>query len=171
MRNAIWLIGFRAAGKTTVGRLLAKDLGWRFLDLDEELEKRIGCSILELVEKKGETFFRAREADLLKEIVAMPEDGLVVATGGGFVDYEPSFELVAKSSWPKAWLDPPAELLWERLVHFPNRRKIGSLSNFSRLAAMLKKRRPAYEKIATFRTESRDISDCLAQLKIAINEP
>ena len=51
------------------------------------------------------------------------------------------------------------------------RRKIGDLSDFAALQALCRKRRPFYEKIATFRTESRDISDCLAQLKIAINEP
>lgn len=165
MSQALWLIGFRAAGKTTVGRLLADRLGWRFLDLDSELESRAGCTILELVDREGLAEFRARERDLILEVCGRETACLVIATGGGFVDEPASFAAVAESGWPAAWLDPPAERLWERLSVAPDRQKIGHLTDFSAMEMLLKKRRPFYEKIATYRLETQDISECLASLQ------
>lgn len=79
----LYLIGYRASGKSTVGRLLASRLRWPFLDMDRELEQRIGRSIRELVEDEGWEGFRSRERRLVEEISR--RRGLVVATGGGVV--------------------------------------------------------------------------------------
>ena len=89
----------------------------------------------------------------------------VIATGGGFVEREASRKIVVDSPWPKLWLDPPERLLWERLEKDQERRKIGDLGDFAALQALCRKRRPFYEKIATFRSESQDISDCLALIR------
>lgn len=95
----MWLIGFRAAGKTTLGRALAAELGSSFLDLDEELERREGRTILELVAAEGEAAFRDREEALLREVGA--REGVVVATGGGCVEREATRDFLATHAWPK----------------------------------------------------------------------
>ncbi len=82
----ILLMGYRATGKTTCGRLLASSLGWDFIDMDEELKKRMGKEISEIVREKGWDYFRAKERLLLKEILFDSDNKrLVVSTGGGVV--------------------------------------------------------------------------------------
>ena len=83
MCKSIFLIGYRATGKTSVGRRLAKELNFRFLDLDRELEHRQGRTIAELVAAQGWPHFRGLERELLVEVSGQP--GLVVSTGGGAI--------------------------------------------------------------------------------------
>ncbi len=77
----VFLVGFMCSGKTTMGKLLAKRLGWEFVDVDEEIERREGMSIPEIFERKGEAYFRDLEMRVLKEI--SEREGIVVSTGGG----------------------------------------------------------------------------------------
>jgi shikimate kinase len=77
----IFLVGFMATGKTTVGRILAARLGWRLVDLDEVIVREAGQSVPRIFESEGEAGFRAREARALDEI--RRERKIVVATGGG----------------------------------------------------------------------------------------
>jgi shikimate kinase len=81
----IFLIGYRACGKTLVGRMLAANLGWEFLDMDAEISRRAGMSIRAMVARHGWEYFRSRERELLLELSRAPAPGLVVATGGGAV--------------------------------------------------------------------------------------
>ena len=102
----ILLIGYRATGKTTCGKLLAQRLGWRFLDMDEVLKKRLGGEIDEVVREKGWDTFRAEEKRLLKEIVTSSGYAdYVVATGGGVVLHQEAMEAMPPhilSIWLKA---------------------------------------------------------------------
>lgn len=82
-RPQIALIGFMGSGKTTVGALLALELGYTFLDLDHALAERAGMSIPEIFAREGEAGFRRRERSLLLELGDQP--GRVLATGGGIV--------------------------------------------------------------------------------------
>ena len=82
MKNIV-LIGFMGTGKSCVGQLLARKLGWRFIDLDEQVELAIGMSIAEYFEQFGEAAFRDQESAAV-EAVAL-QNRLVVATGGGVV--------------------------------------------------------------------------------------
>ncbi len=77
----MFLIGFMCSGKTTVGRILAERLGWEFLDVDAEIEKREGMSIPEIFEKKGEPYFRDLELRVLRELSGRRR--VVISTGGG----------------------------------------------------------------------------------------
>ena len=79
----IFLVGVMGAGKTTVGRLLAKKLGRRFVDSDHEIEARCGVRIPTIFEMEGEEGFRKREAQVIDELTQ--EKNLVLATGGGAV--------------------------------------------------------------------------------------
>ncbi len=76
------LVGFMAAGKTTVGEALARRLGWRFVDVDRVVEQRAGTPIPELFAGAGEAAFRELEAKAAR--AALAEDEVVVATGGGW---------------------------------------------------------------------------------------
>ncbi len=77
----IVLVGFMGAGKSTVGPLVAEALGWRFLDLDQELARGAGVSIPELFRTRGEAEFRAQELRLAREAGGL--EGYVLAAGGG----------------------------------------------------------------------------------------
>jgi shikimate kinase len=75
------LVGFMASGKTSVGRRVARRLGYRFLDTDHFIESELGCTIAELFERKGEAHFRALEARLARRLSALTNT--VISTGGG----------------------------------------------------------------------------------------
>ena len=77
----IFLIGFMGCGKSSLGKRLARRLNYRFVDLDEEIERQTGRSIAEIFSRDGENYFRQLEANILRQIEwSMPT---VVATGGG----------------------------------------------------------------------------------------
>jgi shikimate kinase len=77
------LVGLPGAGKTSAGRLVADRLARPFLDFDEELERRAGCSVTELFARDGEAAFREREVDLSVELAGRP--AMVIAPGGGWM--------------------------------------------------------------------------------------
>jgi shikimate kinase len=86
--RTIVLVGFMGAGKTTVGRALADRIGWRFVDADDEAERRAGRTIAEMFASEGEPAFRALEQAVMHDLVLEP-DACVIATGGGWAA-EPS---------------------------------------------------------------------------------
>lgn len=90
----IFLVGFMAAGKTTIGRLLAKKIGYDFADTDEILENETKLKISEIFEQHGESYFRKLEANLLKKLIL--KDKLVIATGGGMPCFGKNMEVMSK---------------------------------------------------------------------------
>lgn len=118
----IYLVGFMASGKTTVGRLLAERLGWAFIDLDEDIEAQQGASIAEIFATRGEPEFRRIETEALRARVRAVQCGqpTVVALGGGaFVDPE-NYALV-ESSGVTIWLDCPLETVCRRVARASHR--------------------------------------------------
>ncbi len=98
--SPIVLVGLMAAGKTTVGRMLAAGCGLQFIDLDHELELESGMSATELFACKGESAFRDLEASVSLDLA--PRSDVVVAVGGGWMDNS-----TARQAWPEArivWL-------------------------------------------------------------------
>ncbi|HIJ81492.1 MAG TPA: shikimate kinase [Desulfuromonadales bacterium] len=79
------LTGFMGSGKSSVGRLLATQLAYRFIDLDEEIITSQGCSINEIFAREGEASFRATEAGMLEKLLSEECDDIILATGGGAV--------------------------------------------------------------------------------------
>ena len=153
-------------GKTTLGQALAQENGWDFCDLDQEWERRQGQSILTFVEKNGLAAFRQGETKLLAELEANPpKRPTLVATGGGVVDADASFQLLSESRHPKILLFTEPKTLWDRLEPLAERRKIGDLSNFSQMEELLRKRQPRFEKIASYTVENRDITQALSELR------
>jgi shikimate kinase / 3-dehydroquinate synthase len=90
MITRIVLVGFSGTGKSTIGGLVAKALGWSLMDMDDEIERREGIAIPELFDRRGEAYFREREASLLRECLGRQE--LVVSTGGGAVCTDDAWE-------------------------------------------------------------------------------
>jgi shikimate kinase len=118
----IYLAGFMGSGKSTVGRALAAALGWRFVDLDEEVERSEGMSIAEIFEKRGEPAFREIEARVLRDQVRAIESGRpnVVALGGGAFVQEENFAVISNNG-VTVWLDCPFETVERRLAGFSHR--------------------------------------------------
>lgn len=108
----IFLTGFMGAGKTTVGRLLARRLGVAFIDLDEEIEAEAGMSVREIFSAEGEGAFRRRENEALRRILAQPD--VVVATGGGTMAQEANARLL-QASGLTIWLNPPFGVIARRI--------------------------------------------------------
>ncbi len=112
----LWLTGFMGCGKSTVGKLLAKQLGWQFLDLDAQIEQAAGRTIREIFEFDGEAAFRELEHEqLLKQAGACRQGGAsVVALGGGAYVSERNREAI-EDCGVAVWLDPPYPILWARV--------------------------------------------------------
>ena len=82
-RRNVVLIGMPGCGKTTIGRLLAKELGRNMLDVDELIVQRAGCPISQIFESRGQEYFRRMETEIITEISR--KNGLIIASGGGSV--------------------------------------------------------------------------------------
>lgn len=108
----IFLTGFMGAGKTSVGRRLAANLGWPFVDLDQEIERLAGETVREIFAHAGEGRFRELEAAVLAE--SMRQDPVVVATGGGTLTF-PHNLAAARSAGLVVWLNPEFATLTRRV--------------------------------------------------------
>lgn len=108
----IYLTGFMGAGKSTIGRRLAKRLGTPFVDLDAAIEADTGVSIEEIFETRGEPSFRRLEAAALEQ--TRPFRDVVVATGGGTFAREDNVRFIREHGL-SVWIAPPLEILFERI--------------------------------------------------------
>lgn len=111
--DRLFLTGFMGAGKSTVGRLLARRLGLSFTDLDALIVAREGRSIATIFAVEGEPRFREIESELLRKIAFSPQGG-VIATGGGAV-MDPRNRETMRKGGVTVYLSLPFELLWERI--------------------------------------------------------
>lgn len=110
--DKIYLVGFMAAGKTTVARALARRLGWRAEDIDELIEARERRAVADIFARSGEAYFRTVEREILR--LLLPLRHVVVATGGGtFVDAENRAAIMRDGL--SVWLDVPFEAVLARL--------------------------------------------------------
>lgn len=113
LRNdKIYLVGFMAAGKTTVARALARQLGWRAEDVDELIEARERSTVADIFARHGEPYFRAAEREILR--LLLPLRHTVVATGGGtFMD--PENQQAIRLDGMSVWLDVPLATVVARI--------------------------------------------------------
>jgi shikimate kinase len=138
------LVGFMGSGKSTAGRLLAERLGWSFLDLDEEIERRAGKAVTQIFEQEGESRFRQLEHEALVEQLQLSRNGRprVLAVGGGaFVEARNQQQL--EMGGISIWLDCPVETLWERVSRESHRPLAQRREDFERL---YRERLPHYQR-------------------------
>lgn len=133
------------AGKTTVGRQLARRLTRRFVDSDHEIETRTGVRIPVIFEIEGEAGFRQRESRVIADLAA--ESGLVVATGGGAV-LDPENRAHLRQSGLVVYLCVPPAVLFERTRHDQNRPLLKVADPLARLQALYDQRDPLYREVA-----------------------
>ncbi len=145
MASNLFLIGLMGAGKTTVGRLLAKHLQKQFLDSDHEIESRTGVRIPVIFELEGEAGFRAREEAMLAELTAL--DTVVLATGGGAVLRESNRSRLRERGLV-IYLRAGVEDLWRRTRNDKNRPLLQTEDPKGRLQRLLEERDPLYQQTA-----------------------
>ncbi|HSH14304.1 MAG TPA: shikimate kinase [Desulfurivibrionaceae bacterium] len=150
----IILVGFRATGKSSVGRLLAEHLGVEFLDMDEVLTARHG-QISQVVAEHGWDWFRARERELLRELVDLKEG--VIATGGGAVLHQELWPSMRESGLV-VWLTSTLELICQRLGSDPasagQRPSLTGRDIRTETATVLAEREPLYRAAAHLAVDS-----------------
>jgi len=133
------------AGKTTIGRMLARRLGMTFADSDHEIEARTGASVPWIFEIEGEASFRRREADMIRELTA--GSGLVLATGGGAVLNPESRRLLAERG-TVVYLRASVNSILARTSHDKNRPLLQTADPRRKLEDLTAQREPLYREIA-----------------------
>ena len=145
----IALIGFRATGKSTVGKILARKLGRQFLDMDHRLASEAGRDIAAWVKQDGWDSFRRAESALLK-LISLQKD-LVVATGGGVV-LDPQSRRVLLENFFTVWLKATPETIYARLSSDPGstltRPSLSELPVKEEIEKVLLQREPLYSQVA-----------------------
>lgn len=144
MRSVI-LIGPMGSGKTTVGRSLARDLGYEFIDADHLLEERCGVDIPYIFEREGEAGFRERETELLRELVQM--ENTVIATGGGVVTTKENRELLRNGPYV-IYLLASVDQTFRRTRNSTHRPLLNTEDPRYRLRKLLEARDPWYRECA-----------------------
>ena len=145
VHDNIFLVGMMGAGKTSVGRMLARDLGKAFYDSDQVIESRTGVKIPVIFEHEGEAGFRAREAAVIGELSGL--HGVVLATGGGAVLSEANRALL-RSRGTVIYLRASVSDLWHRTRHDKNRPLLQTADPVARLTALHAQRDPLYRATA-----------------------
>ena len=151
MSGSIFLVGLMGAGKTTIGRALAKKLNKRFVDSDHEIEARTGASIPVIFEIEGEESFRKREAEVIRELSAL--ENIVLATGGGAILREET-RSVLKQRGTVIYLRAGINQILQRTGKDKNRPLLQTADPRRKLEELSRQRDPYYREVADFIIET-----------------
>ncbi|GAC1638192.1 MAG: shikimate kinase [Candidatus Acidiferrum sp.] len=141
------------SGKTTIGTILARQLAWRFVDLDDRIEEASGLRISDFFERFGEPAFRVLEAEQLRSVLgraAETKESVVLALGGGTYAQQGAPEFLRAQGVPVIWLDAPIESLLARCMTMSGRPLFRDETSFRSLHAQ---RVPSY-RLADYRIDS-----------------
>lgn len=154
----IILIGMPGCGKSTLGQKLAEKTGRRFVDADDAIREKAGCSIPEIFKEKGEAGFRAIETEVLRDLGM--QSSLVLATGGGCITREENYPLLHQNG----------VIIWLRRDIDTLPRDGRPLSQNADLAKMYEVRRPLYERFADLSIENRFETENMTERVLALYE-
>ena len=156
----IVLIGYRCSGKTTVGKILAHELGMVFVDTDVLIEDDTGESIEAIISTKGWDHFRKLEIDVIKR--TSEKDNQVIATGGGVVINQGNVKALKKNGWV-VWLDAEPNVLKERMNKEQQsgnlRPSLTGIDPLSEIEEVMNTRRPMYQEAGDFMVNSTRLSE------------
>ena len=161
--SSIFLVGPMGSGKSTVGRALARKIGFRFIDSDREIEARCGVDIPTIFEYEGEQGFRDREERIIDELTAL--QGIVLATGGGSVLRPTNREyLTNRGCVILLQVDIKEQL--RRVAFDANRPLLQTPDPEARLRALMQEREPIYQSVAHLQvsTDSRRMHHVVARI-------
>ncbi len=143
--NNIFIVGPMGAGKTTIGKQLAKNLGWEFLDSDHEIVARTGVQIPIIFDVEGEAGFRKREKNMIDELTQRHQ--LVLATGGGAVLDQDNRRVLSQRG-VVVYLRASAEQLYKRTARDRNRPLLQTEDPMTKIKELLQQRDPLYREVA-----------------------
>ncbi len=143
--NNIYFVGLMGAGKTTIGRLLAKHLDKAFYDTDHEIERRTGVKIPIIFEVEAEAGFRRRESAMIEELTQL--NNIVMATGGGAVISAENRSQLAKHG-TVIYLRGSVDELWHRTRNDKHRPLLQSGDAHAKLTQLYEERNPLYTEVA-----------------------
>ncbi len=151
----IFLVGYRCSGKTTIGKILADHLNYKFLDMDQLIEQQTGSTISDLVDAHGWDYFRKIEKEILFNTKQMKDT--LVSTGGGIVA-DPENLIFLNTNGYTIWLDADIKSILSRLKSDPStlssRPSLTLKNRIEETEDLLKIRRPLYEKAAHLKIET-----------------
>ncbi|MCX2831833.1 shikimate kinase [Microbulbifer thermotolerans] len=164
MEHSIFLVGPMGAGKSTIGKLLALQLGLPFADTDKVLEDRTGADIPWIFDVEGEAGFRRRESEVLEDLCRGPVQ--VIATGGGIVLAEQNRRQLKKLGLV-VYLQASADQLLERTAKNSNRPLLRVADPRARIIELLEQRDPLYREVADLICDTDDCTPKQAALMVA----
>jgi shikimate kinase len=144
-QNNLFLIGLMGAGKTTVGKQLAKQLGKTFYDADHVIEERTGVKVAVIFELEGEAGFRKRETAVIEELTQL--DDIVLATGGGAVLLAENRDALQNNGYI-IYLRATVNDLWRRMRNDKQRPLLQNVDIRAKLDQLYQQRHPTYTEIA-----------------------
>lgn len=152
------LVGFMGAGKSTVGRRLARKLGWRFVDMDSAIESELGASVTDIFERYGEGRFRDLEEKTAEELLG--EDRIVIASGGGWAARSGRLAAMPDGT-ASVWLEVHPEEALRRVGHQAGRRPLLDVDDPLSAARRLLKERAEHYASADLKvdTTGRSVDD------------
>jgi len=162
------LLGLRGAGKTTVGRRLAKRLARRFVELDRRIEETADLSLAEIFALHGEDYYRKLESDVLRQVL-LEQEPIVLATGGGLVTSADTYQLLRHGA-VTVWLRARPEDHWNRVVRQGDRRPMADHPQaMADLRTLLAAREPLYASASiVVDTSSRPITKVVDAVERAV---
>ena len=169
-RGNLYLVGLPGAGKSTLGRQLARRLNKTFVDADAELERKLGVTIPTIFEIEGEASFRDREEAVILELTTL--SNVVLATGGGAV-IRPLNRERLKQNGTVVYLHAMPEMLRERTRRSRHRPLLNAADPIARLTELYAARDALYREVASIVIESNrdEISHLSRQLEAAMQDP
>ncbi len=168
-KNNIYFIGLMGAGKTTIGKILAKQLGKTFYDTDHEIEKRTGVKIPVIFDLEGESGFRKRETAVVQDLTRLKN--IVMATGGGAVITEENRKLL-QANGTVIYLRANVNELWHRTRNDKHRPLLQNVDIRAKLEQLYAERNPLYTETATliFDTGNQSVANILDQIEKSLAE-
>jgi shikimate kinase len=162
--NNIFFVGLMGAGKTTIGKILAKHLGKIFYDTDHEIEKRTGVKVATIFELEGEDGFRKRETAIIQELSQL--SNIIMATGGGAILAVENRELL-KSNGTVIYLRANVNELTHRMRNDKHRPLLQNVDVRAKLEQLYAERNPLYTETAAliFDTGNQPVASIISQIE------